>query len=333
MKRAPQRVRIGYFGKLPAHGDFIKACGNTALVTLLDQWLAEVMNLLKAEPRWKLLYDAMRPLQFAFVGTRSRCAIAGRIAASSDQSQRRFPFLAMSALDVGEPARFVARSPLALAGLWQRLDSLAGAVGAAADPGPALLALAAGVVDVEPDGAGHDGEFAAFAERHTLSGLDAMLASAGFAGPARQLIMALGLLLQAVRDNGAARLEKSLVLPVPADAARRCLVAAFWLHLIAPFLQQADFELALFFTERQGGAVMVIGFCGADPHTLLAIIDPAAGIERHIDFESMEWVDERVRADARLQQLAACLARPQLSLRSAHELFHETFACAPPEGR
>ena len=74
MKRLPQNVRIGYFGKLPSRADFIKATNNLALANLLDGWLAEVMNLLSVDPRWKINYDAMRPLQFAFVGTRSRRA-------------------------------------------------------------------------------------------------------------------------------------------------------------------------------------------------------------------------------------------------------------------
>lgn len=327
MKRGPQQARIGYFGKLPAHGDFIRAGGHTALASLLDQWLAEAMTLLTRDPRWKLLYDAMPPLRFAFVGTRSGCAIAGRIAASCDQSRRRFPFLAMSALDVDEPARFVPRSPLVLAALWQRIDSLAGAVGAAAaDPAAALLALAAGAAEVDPGGDCHGGAFGAFVDDLTLRGLDAMLDLPGGAGRASQIIMAIGLLLRPVRGNGMARLEKSLVLPLPREASRRALAASFWLHLIAPFLQRADFELALFFADAAAEPAMVVGFCGADPHTLQAIIDPAAAAERHIGFSRLDWVDAHVAASARLRQLAASLAQPQLSLRAALEQFHETFA-------
>ena len=47
----PQQVRLGYFGKIPARGDFIKACDNHALVQLLDDWLAQVMSALTVEPR------------------------------------------------------------------------------------------------------------------------------------------------------------------------------------------------------------------------------------------------------------------------------------------
>ena len=73
---APQLARVGYFGKIPARSDFVKAGDNHALAELLDSWLADTMTELTSEPRWKLHYDAMRPLHFAFVGTRSRHATA-----------------------------------------------------------------------------------------------------------------------------------------------------------------------------------------------------------------------------------------------------------------
>ena len=34
-------IKVGYFGKIPARGDFIKATDNAALITLLDNWLAQ----------------------------------------------------------------------------------------------------------------------------------------------------------------------------------------------------------------------------------------------------------------------------------------------------
>jgi type VI secretion system ImpM family protein len=61
-----QLARIAYFGKLPARADFIKAAEHPAVLQLLDSWLAEVMNALSSDPRWKLHYDAMLPLDFAF---------------------------------------------------------------------------------------------------------------------------------------------------------------------------------------------------------------------------------------------------------------------------
>ena len=324
--RAPQQVRLGYFGKIPARGDFIKACDNHALVQLLDDWLAQVMNALTSEPRWKLNYDALPPLRFAFVGTRSRRAIAGRLEASSDQSHRRFPFMAMGALEVDDADAFVACSPLVLAPLWQRVEQLSHGIVASAEPGAALLALAGNVVEVDTGAASHAARFSAFLQAQTVHSLQAMLASPAFPVTVRELLLGLGLLLRPVRQSGRPRLEKSLVLPLPHDAGARDLAASFWLHLVTPFLRQADFELALFFAHLDEAPVLVIGFCGADPQGLRALIEPQSAGERLIVFDQLEWVDEQLESEPALRRFSACLQQEQLSLRSACSLFADTFA-------
>lgn len=321
MKRGPQPTRVGYFGKLPTRSDFVKAADNLALASLLDDWLAEVMNVLTADPRWKINYDAMRPLQFAFVGTRSRRAIAGHLAASSDLSQRRYPFLSMSAIDVPAPAAFIPLSPLALAPLWDELDRLTAKVLADRNPEDALAALSAAQVELDASDPGHAEVFRDFLDRHDIRSLEALLGSASV----RRIILAAGLLLQPVRRSGADRLDKSLVLPLPASGPQRYLVAAFWLDLIAPFLQQSDFELGLFLAEVGGRPMLVIGFCGAAPETLAAIIDPHCAAEQQVSFDHAGWVDQLIAGDAQVQKLSAYLEQGQLSLRSTRALFHETF--------
>jgi type VI secretion system protein ImpM len=321
MKRGPQAARVGYFGKLPARGDFIKAADNPALAKLLDDWLAEVMNVLSADPRWKLNYDAMSPMHFAFVGTRSRRAIAGRLVASSDASRRRYPFLGMSAIEVDDPRAFLPCSPMALAPLWQALDSLLAEVVAADDPNPPLAALAATRVEIDTGGVEHERSFLAFLDRHNIIDLEGMLGIAS----ARRVILAIGLLLRPVRRSGADRLDKSLALPLPHAPRQRYLVAAFWLDLVVSFLLQTDFELSLFIAEPHGQPSLVIGFSGAAPETLAAIIDPHCAAAHQISFDAAGWVDDLIVADAGVQKLSAYLEQGQLSLRSVHALFHETF--------
>ena len=119
MKGGPQAARIGYFGKLPARADFIKAADNPALASLLDGWLAEVMNRLSAAPRWKLHYDALRPVNFAFVGTRSRRAIGGHLAASSSATAiRRLSGRTWSILAPPAPRARASPPPAWMAAAW-----------------------------------------------------------------------------------------------------------------------------------------------------------------------------------------------------------------------
>ncbi|WP_338764316.1 type VI secretion system-associated protein TagF [Massilia sp. METH4] len=308
---------IGYFGKIPSRGDFVKGSDNPALIKLLDDWLARAMDLLSADARWKLSYDAVAPLNFAIIGPRRRHAIAGHIVASSDQSQRRFPFLMMSALEVPEPAAFVGDAPLVLNRLWNRLEGMSQGVVSAQDATAPLQAAASQAIDIDLRTAAYGAAFADFLELQTVGGLQAQLAQGGFEGSLRQVLLALGMLLQPVLASSSSRLEKSLVLPLPVDPMYRSLAAAFWMHLVAPFLARADFELALFLTRLGGRPALVLGFSGASAHTLQAIMDPQAGLERHIAFDELDWVEDQVNDDYAVKKLSTYLAQPDLSLKSA----------------
>jgi type VI secretion system protein ImpM len=317
MTRAPTPTAVGYFGKIPTRGDFVKGSDNPALIKVLDDWLAQAMDLMSADARWKLNYDAVAPLHFAFIGPRRRHAIAGHIVASSDQSSRRFPFLMMSTMEVPDPATFVPDSPLVLNRLWNRLESLSASVTGAADPTAPLQAAASHVVDLDLRSTAYEAAFADFLDLQTIGALDALLAQSGFTGSVRQILLALGLLLQPVMASSSSRLEKSLLLPLPSDPLDRNLVAAYWMHLIAPFLARADFELALFITRIGQRPVLVLGFSGASAQTLRAIMDPQAGLERHIAFDELEWVEEQVNDDYAIRKLSTYLSQSTLSLKSA----------------
>jgi type VI secretion system protein ImpM len=321
----PQLARVGYFGKIPARSDFIKAGDNHALAELLDGWLADTMTALTAEPRWKLHYHAMRPLHFAFVGTRSKRAIAGHLVASSDQSQRRFPFLAMSALEIDDPAAFLKHGPIALAPFWATLAGCTAAVTLAMHPAPQLHALSSTALEIDPHDAAHGAALDDFLGRTTLAGLEAMLAQEGSRISVRQAILALGLLLQPFGWSGSTRLDRSLALPLPRDPLHHPAAAALWLSLAEPFLRQADVELALLVCEQAGRPMLVLGFDGASPATLRGVIDPQFADAQQITFDSTGWVDDMISADHKVLRLSACLEQDRLTLQSACALFHETF--------
>ncbi|WP_394777952.1 type VI secretion system-associated protein TagF [Undibacterium sp.] len=325
MSNTTTQARVGYFGKIPSRGDFIKAADNIPLIDVLDEWLAQTMSLLSSDPRWKIGYDGAKPLDFAFIGPRKKRAIAGHIIASSDMAQRRFPFLTMSAMEIEDPAEFVSCSPVILSRLWNRLTVQGVSIVSAPDPVIPLQNLSSTRVDMELRSNAYEAAFADFLEIQTLGALDGMLAQGGFKGNSRQLLIALGLLLQPVMTSSTARLEKSLVLPLPKDAMYRYLVAAFWMHLITPFLMRADFELALFCTQLQKHPAMVLGFSGASARTLQAILDPQIGEEHHIAFDDTQWVEEQVNADYGLKKLSSYLVQPDLSLKSALDSFRTTF--------
>jgi type VI secretion system protein ImpM len=318
-------TKVGYFGKLPSRGDFVKAADNSALIGLLDDWLAQSMELLSVDPRWKIIYDAVPPIHFVFMGPRSKRAIAGHLRASTDQAKRRFPFLTMGTMEVEDPSAFVKRSPLILSRLWTRLEFLTTNATSSEDPAASLQTLANATVDLELNNSGYDAAFADFLEMQTIGALDMLLQQSGFTGSTRRLILALGLLLQPVMASSSSRLDKSLVLPLPNDAIYRPLIATFWMHLITPFLQRADFELALFLTPIHGNLNMVLGFGGASARTLHAVLDPQVGAEQHISFDDADWIEDQLESDYGMKKLSSYLSLPNLSLKAAYDLFREAF--------
>jgi type VI secretion system protein ImpM len=318
MTRADGAGPIAYFGKIPARSDFIKATQDIALMGVLDDWLAQVMSRLLSDPRWKSHYDGLAPFHFAFVGPRRRHAIGGHVVASRDQSGRRYPFLMMGRFAPGDPAAFVARCPLALDPLWSFLGQIAPKVLAESEPACHLHDISATVIGLDPD---CDAVLARFLGGASVGALGALLGRSD----TRELILALGLLLQPVRDRDQVELDKSLVLPLPETPGARHPVAAFWLELIAPLLYRANVDLALFVTRLREQPVLVVGLCGRATDTLHAIIDPRAACAQQVTLDDTGWVDGQLGAQVALRELASHLAQPQLPLTLARELFLQTF--------
>lgn len=314
--RAPALDRIGYFGKIPAHSDFVKLAHDAPAMGMLDDWLAAVMQRLPSSARWKLNYDSMAPVSFAFVGPARRHAVAGHLVASRDTPGRRYPFLMMRTLDVLDPSAFVSRCPLAFAPLWSFLEAAAPQVVDAADPSQHLQGISEAAITLGE----YDAALSGFLATGSVGSLSALLGN-----DAGRVILALGLLLQPVMHSKPTQLDKSLVLPLPADAALRAPAAAFWLELVAPFVRRAAFDLALFLTTLEAKPVLVIGFCGAAAQTLRGIIDPLVGEELQVCLSDTAWVDEQLGLDVDVRALASYLDQPQLPLKMARELFLKTF--------
>ena len=328
MMRAPASGQIGYFGKLPACADFVKEVQDLAAIEVLDDWMASVMHQLPASARWKINYDAMAPVSFAFLGAARHHALAGHLVASHDLSGRRFPFLLMRSLDVPDPAGFVAGAPLACAALWEYSALAADQLLASREPAAMLHAIPAAQVPV--DGGAAADALACFMATATIGALGGLLRQSGATIDCVRLILALGLLLQPVMHSRSADLNKSVVLPLPRDPAQRHRVAAFWLALTAPFLRHAAVDLALFLTRLEDHPVLVLGACDAAAETLRAIIDPLAAAEQQIRFANTGWVDEQLRQDVDVRKLASYLAAPHLTLGMARDLFLQTFIGAAP---
>jgi type VI secretion system protein ImpM len=299
-------LRVAWFGKLPSRPDFVKGGDHHQLSALLDEWIAATMAALAANPRWKQHYDAFEPMDFAFVGPRSAHAIAGHLRASCDQSLRRFPFALMTMTEVDGCKRTLPDYPQLFSAFWDD----AGRAAALNSELAASLMVDGSTPEAAPD----------------LASLQELLGTGGRHFSVRGIVMGIGLLLQPFRWSGSQRLDRSIVLPLPQEPAAQNSTAAFWLSLIAPFVRNADLELALFLTRRGGRPVLAVSFSGASPSALQAMIDPEFAAQHQITFDDTAWVDEMIQQDSAVLRLGACLEQGSLSLQAARQVFLDTFA-------
>jgi len=326
-------LSVSYFGKLPTRGDFVRTSESHPLMVLLDRWAGHGVELLAQDPGWKQLYDEAQPMHFAFIGSRSRLGIGGHFLPSRDATDRRFPFLTATRLELTQPLGFIGRCPLALSRLWSTLARLSRQAVAATDAVEPLRELSESRVGMAADHAVYDAPFHDFLDLQDVGSLQALLRESGH--PRLMLkwtLPALGLLLQPVLAGGLAQVDKGLSLPLPRDALYRSLVAAFWLDLVASFLVNADVELAILIKDAarsdasaSEGPRLFIGFHGADSRTLQAALDPQIASDRIIRVDDAEWVEDTLTEDSALSRLVCYLERDELSMRMARTTFGETF--------
>ncbi len=318
-------AQIGFFGKLPSRGDFVKTADQHALMDLLDRWIGQGLELLSQGADWKQSYDTASPLHFVLLGSRSRPVIAGHLLPSTDAAGRRFPFLAAIRLEVAAPLEFMARSPLVFTRLWATLARAGREANAATDAGDTLRKLAETRIALNTTAAGHDAPFFDFLDTQELGSAEEALRNAGHSQvELRLLLPALGVMLQPANKGGAPHIDKNLSLPLPSDPLYRALFAAFWLDLIAAFLTRSDLEVAVLI-QHGPSPRMIVGFNGTDGNALHSALDAIAAREKSIDIDCPEWVEDVLEEQPSLARLSSYLEHDDLSLRSAREVFRSTF--------
>lgn len=143
-------MRLGLFGKLPAHGDFIRRGDLPASFCVpWDAWLQEGIAAARAavgEARWESVWDAAPAWRFALPpGACGPEASAGVLLPSRDAVGRRFPLTLAAVAAAGE------RTPWP-ADWFARVEGLGRAALHAAQDADALAALLP-PPEAEPEGA------------------------------------------------------------------------------------------------------------------------------------------------------------------------------------
>lgn len=314
-----------YFGKISSRGDFIKSASGTKVIALIDDWVANGMEMLIAEPGWKTYYDTAEAIDFLFIGIHKKHAICGSLIPSEDAASRRFPFIAATLFEVDGALTFLPLSPLILERHTNHRRGLIHHAAKAHDATDILtmlgdVALAAGL-----DSDKYRINYESFLADTTISNLTVELSIDNEQATVRQMILAIGYLLQPVLTNYTAPPQKALSLPLPRNPGKLALIKTFWLDLICSFLPRAEFEISIFSAMHRGEPRLIVTFNGVTPLIFQALFDEQAAKEMLIDIGQAVWAEEHAIQEQTTLKLSSYLEHPELSLHQLVETFRQGF--------
>lgn len=314
-----------YFGKIPARGDFVKSSNGIKVISLIDNWVAQGMELLLAEPGWKIYYDSAGIVDFLFIGTQKRHAICGQLMPSRDASSRRFPFIGATLFEVDDPLNFLALGTLILEPHANRLRALVQYAASTHDAGDVLSSLNETQLDVDVDSQAIGDTYTRYLSSVSMDNLACSLALSDEDSSLRHMILALGYLLQPMLSNYSIPPQKGLSLPLPRDPAQMKLVKCFWLDLISTFLLRAEMELSIFSCMHFGLPKLIVTFNGVPPNIYRALFNEQSAEECLIDISQSAWVEECVTQDLSIIKLSSYLNHGDLALKQVVETFRQCF--------
>ena len=120
-------------------------------------------------------------------------------------------------------------------------------------------------------------------------------------------------------------MSKALVLPLARQASLLPLSISVWVNMVARFFKRTTAELALFVTSQRDRPILIIGFQGASPQTLVTVLDAQACEAENVQIAEAAWVEDWLESEYSIRKLSNALRDPSVSLSMAVDLFRETF--------
>lgn len=99
---AAESDRIGFFGKIPSHGDFISDGLERELISIFDDWMRSGLHACAEmfSGRWPAIFSSSPPIRFIVErGIWGNCAYVGVLVPSADRVGRKYPLAIIAQLN------------------------------------------------------------------------------------------------------------------------------------------------------------------------------------------------------------------------------------------
>jgi len=307
-----------YYGKCPAHGDFLKSPGQHGLIQSMDRWISEALEYAMQSKNFKHHYTKLPSLDFFLVNLQACQFLVAHLISSEDYSGRHFPMVVGHIIETDQPYENLVSLPYRFKPTLIELNQRNRVIRSIRNP-DILLAKLSKLTDQSSVYSAEDVQ--RFYDTQTLNSLAKLMGAAVY--ELVQTLMALGLLLQPIIQQGTDRLNKILILPIH-NMSYSYEIAAFWINLIGLFMQKQGSQLFIGILHADQ-PVLLCGFQGTDSTALGDIFNQNMQSQHWVSLVKANWIDAYLEQNAGLAALEQTLTQQRISLAHAIQIFKQTF--------
>lgn len=306
-----------YYGKSPAHGDFLKSKGQSVLIQVLDQWITEALEQAMKSPLFQERYPELPSFDFFIGNPQEKMFLVANLISSKDHSGRAFPMILGHLIEIYQPQVNLLFAPFYYKTALINLSLLNKQLYQTIDSIQLFDRLEKIKLEVEVPTSIECNELF---DSHTMYSFSKLM-NISIYDLAKSMI-GLGLLLQPILHKGVKQLNK--VLAIPLNENYRSDIATFWVNLIASFLAEHNIEILIGILHGNKPK-LIFGFQGAEISTLRDIFLQEFDNQQWVSLANADWVDAYLKQNDRLALFEQSLCERQLSLNHGIRLFRQFF--------
>lgn len=244
----PETLPVVYFGKVPAHGDFVRHRGSGEALRAMDAWLQQGLHFARTrlDAAFDAAYDGAGACAFYFAPRHATHGLAGVLQPSRDSVGRAYPLLIALEVDTVD-AYTLAQVPLRFNPFFERASAIAREA-VAGQIGPHELAAHTASLGALAGDETSGALFGRYLQQTSLPSFWERLW--GHPQDSRKYLLFKNLLdiLQPLRDGVPPRFPLTLRFPLCPDGHTLDFDVSFWLSVCLRLLGPLDLQPTFFWT-------------------------------------------------------------------------------------